>query len=274
MTNKGLRIEPLLAGSPVLNFEPYNFLVELWLMLLNCGPRNKGDHLLAIILKQKPHGQFARVFSNRLIEIEMTKLHVISAKDYGYTFRDGCCKKELIYVRQQCNAVPSLREHFSFSVTSRPPLEYIISVGQFPMPYIESLWDYALGGCKLSGEQSKRGRESVYNRNGICNHATLVFTDQGVDVFVLLLIISTYRPVAKVLVPKNHSPSEGTDSPTMTVAMRELYRHKVSSLMCMNAVELEWGKSTSMVVGSGAERGKPQYTLDIFVGPADSDYRL
>lgn len=30
-------------------------------------------------------------------------------------------------------------------------------------------------------------------------------------------------------------------------------------------MNLEWGKSTSVVVGNGAERRKQQYSLDIFV---------
>lgn len=259
MTNKGLCMEPLLAESPVLNFDFRKFPADFFLMPLNCGRRNNSRSLLAIILNQNSHRQFARVFPNRLLELEFEKLKTLHAKQYGNTLRSGIFTRELVYVRQQHYTVPSLLKHYSFSVTSRPPLKYIIWEGQYPTPYSDDKtdWDILHNGNRISDNQL-RGF-SKYNR------ATLVFTDQGRDLFVLLLHISIRKPLAKVLVIKDHSSSYGPVGLAM-VDITELDEDKVHEVV----KQLEWDKSVSIILGNGTEREK-QYSLEIFIESVKSD---
>jgi hypothetical protein len=131
MTNKGLRIEPLLVFS---EFESASILgrsgirahskhfsralrEQLYLMPLKCG-RGRGSRHLAIYLRGSALSQFSREPYTELITFAMKGRQ---PEDWGF-------ERRLIYVRQFDNHVSQVSWPQVFSITTQSLLEHGIKV--------------------------------------------------------------------------------------------------------------------------------------------------
>jgi hypothetical protein len=173
MTNKGLRIEPLLIPSglvpaSILGRSGIRALSEhLFLMPLNCG-RGGGSRHLAIYLRASALNQFSREPYTELIPFDMQ----------GRQSEDSGFERSLIYIRQFDNPVSQLIGPHVFSITTQSLFEYGIRVSQ---KHINS---------RTTGHHWSEDVENTLALTHYPPHRTsaaLMLTDGGWNRFILMI---------------------------------------------------------------------------------------
>jgi hypothetical protein len=251
MTNKGLRIEPLLVQSKlvpsiILNSSDFpDRDDDLYLMPLNCGRIAETGHL-AIYLRRF-EDRFMRAGSSKLIMFERPR---------GVDPYNAALQRIIVYVREpdvlSTSLSPSTKRPCIFSIRMRSLLKYSISVSrrfihvQRGMNY----WDKDT----LDGPQLVRilGLDESYNA---C--AEIWFTGNESEAFSVVI---SPRGLINLLVPRENQSLQEVALSFASVASAMPFVDRISK-------RLRSGRSVSVSLKKAGDSRGQKYWIDVTVDP-------